>query len=411
MSENMMPFINQLANLKQLDKKSLIEVINQSLFNAISKKLTNENELQILMDHDNNQISAKFKKLVVENDIELGEISLSQAQKIDPSSKLGDFVMATIPISDFDPKIIRNSRKAIQEAIKKLESDRIIFDYEKQKNQIVTGKLRKIEYKDYLIDLGYSDALLPYDEQIDKEYYKIGNIIQAYIIDIKRIKNRMTIILSRTHPEYIKKLFESEVPEVAQGEVVIKKIVREPGEKSKIAVFSNSDKIDPIGACFGEKGMRIKHIQKFLFEEQLEIISWDKSFEQFVANAIGINLVEQVYLAEHGRFARVVTKRKNKNIAIGRNGLNVKLAAKLTDYKIDIFTEQEFENQTRRERRIMSHIQELDGITENVEKILKEKGYTSVEDIFSASVDELCSIKGIGKKMAEKLKHSAENFF
>ena len=409
-AEKMLPIINQLASIKQLDEKTLFNVIKQSLFQAVSKQLLPENNLQIVVDVKKNKIFAEFDKIVVEQDFKLGEISLTEAKDLLPQAGFGDKVPVSIPISDFEPKIITNARKIIQESIKKLENDRLYFDYEKQKNQVVLGKIRKIEYKDYIIDLGYADALLPYDEQIEKEFYKQGNIIQAYIIDIKKVRHKMTIILSRVVPEYIKKLFENEVPEIASEDVMIKKIVRDPGKRSKVAIYSRNPKVDAIGACLGEKSIRIKSIRQYLGEEKIDIILYSESREQFIANALGINLVEQVYLAEHGNFARIIVNEKNKNIVIGKGGINVKLASKLTDFKIDIFTSKEFSAQMQKERRIMSHIEDLDGATEPSIVSLKAMGYTSVEDIFTASVRELCAIKGIGVKLAEKLKHSADNF-
>lgn len=410
-TENMLPIINQLASIKQLEGKTLFTVIKDSLYLAISKKLIPENNLEIVVDSNGNKIFAHFDKFVVEQDINLGEISLETARKTNPKIKIGDTLHTVLPINDFEPKIIYTAKKIIQDNIKKLENDRLIFDYEKQKNQIVTGTLQKIEYKDYVIDLGYAEAILPFDEQIDKEYYKQGSIVQAYTIDIKRVRGKMTIVLSRKNPEYIKKLFINEVPEIASGEVIIKKIVRDPGKRSKVAVFSKDTKIDAIGSCLGEKGMRMKSIKNYLYDEKIDIVLWSESKEQFIANALGRHFVEQIYLAEHGRFARIISAEKNKNILIGKGGLNVKLASKLTEYKIDIFTKEELEEQMLKERRIVSHIEDLDGITESAILSLKEKGYTSVEDIYKASIKELCKIKGIGEKMAEKLKYSANNFF
>jgi len=411
MTSNLIAIVNQLASLKQLDKNKLADIIQESLYSSISKKLTAENDLEIVVDFDRNKVEATFYKLVVEFDRGLGEISVVEAnENSNRTLEVGDKIPVKMNISDFEPKVIKNAKRAIQEKIKQLEEDRIMFDYENQKNKIVSGKIRKVDYNGYLIDLGYADALLPIDQQIDDEYYKPGDIIRCYVIDIRKRKKDVTIIVSRTHPEFIKRLFESEIPEVFSGEIEIKKIVRNPGQRTKVAVFSHNPKIDAAGSCLGKRGLRIDQIRKELHGEQIDIVVWDEAPEILIANAIGDDLVEKVFLAERGRFARIIVSAEQKNTAIGKGGKNVKLAAKLTDYKLDIFTEEEFDDKIAEERRITSHIFELDGMNAKMGESLKNHGYTSVQDIFLASLEELCTLDGIGSKGAEKIKHSAEYF-
>jgi transcription termination/antitermination protein NusA len=410
MSANLMGSLAELANLKQLDKNKLAEIIKESLYQAISKKMILENELEIIADFDTNRIKAKFNRIVVERDISLGEISLDEAKRHDDALELGDSIPVEMTISDFEPKVIRNARKAILERIKLLEEDRIMFDYENQKNQIISGKVTKDDYNGYVVDIGYADALLPKEEQIEDEYFKVGDIVKAYVVNIRKRKNDVIVILSRTRPEFVKRIFETEIPEINAKEVDIKKIVREPGMRTKVSVVSNDKKIDATAACLGEKGIRIESIRNELNGELVDIVLWDESPEQLIANAIGPDLVEKVYLAERGRFARIIVSESNKNLAIGKKGKNVKLAAKLTDFKLDIYTEEEFEDKISEERRITSHVSDLDGVTSKVAEILKEHGYTSVQDIFEAGIDELCNMEGLGKKTATKIKESSKYF-
>ncbi len=405
---SMISIINELANLKQLDRDDLLVVLKESLYAAIAKRLKRPASLEIVVDQSKNEVYAKVAKEVVESDLYFDEISLEDARLSDPSVNIGDEVDCQVMVSEFEPKTIKIAKKLIQDRIKELENDRVMFDFNKQKHQVVTGKIRETKFNDFIVDIGYTDAVLPADEQISGEYYRVGNIVQAYIVDVRKIRNRVMIVLSRTHPEYIKKLLENEVPEVASGEVQVKKIVRDPGVETKIALFSENPNIDSVSSCYGPKGLRIKEICKNLADESIDLVYWSDNLEQFIANAVGIDFVEKVYLAEHGKFARVITNQKNK--AIGKGGINVKLAAKLTGYKIDIFTQEEFEQQLEKERRVMSHIDDLDGITQKALDVLKSNGYTSVEDIFRASVEELSNLPGIGQKMIEKLKRSAEHF-
>jgi len=405
-----MSSLAELANLKQLDKDKLTEIIKEGLYQAVSKKLLLENELEIIADFDTNKILAKFKKIVVERDVSLGEISLEDAGYYEDVVEIGDTIPVEMAIYEFEPKVIRNARKAILEKIKLLEEDRIMYDYENQKNQIVSGKVRKVDYNGYVLDIGYADALLPVEEQIEEEFYKVGDMVRAYVVNIRKRKNDVIVILSRTRAEFVKRIFETEIPEINSNEIEIKKIVREPGMRTKVAVKSNEPKIDALASCLGPKGMRIEQIRKELNGELIDIILWDNSPEQFIANAIGQDLVEKVYLAQRGKFARIIVAEKSKNLAIGKKGKNVKLAAKLTEYKLDIFTEEEFEDKISEERRITSHVSDLDGVTPKIAEILKVHGYTSVQDIHVAGIDELCHLEGLGKKTVTKIKESANYF-
>jgi len=410
MNLNIMGSLAELANLKQLDKEKLTSIIKEGLYQAISKKMILDNELEITTDYNTNKIIARFNRIVVERDTTLGEISFEDARMIDEDLELGDTIPVEMNISEFEPKVIRNARKAILERIKLLEEDRIMFDYENQKNQLVSGKITKDDFNGYLVNIGYADALLSKEEQVEDEYYKVGDIIRCYVVNIRKRKKDVIVILSRTRPEFVKKIFESEIPEITSEEIEIKKIVREPGIRTKVSVHSNNAEVDATAACLGPHGVRIEAIRKELNGELVDIVVWDSTPEQLIANAIGTDLVEKVYLADRGKFARIIVNRDNKNLAIGKKGKNVKLAAKLTDYKLDIYTEEEFEEKISEERRITSHVSDLDGVSSKVAEVLKTHGYTSVQDIYEASIKELCNLEGLGKKTAEKIKESSKYF-
>ena len=410
MNSNIMGSLAELANLKQLDREKLTLIIKEGLYQAISKKMILDNELEITTDYNTNKIIARFNRIVVERDTSLGEISFEDAKMIDEDLELGDTIPVEMNISEFEPKVIRNARKAILERIKLLEEDRIMFDYENQKNQLVSGKITKDDFNGYLVNIGYADALLSKEEQVEDEYYKVGDVIRCYVVNIRKRKKDVIVILSRTRPEFVKKIFESEIPEITSGEIEIKKIVREPGMRTKVSVHSNNAEVDATAACLGPHGVRIEAIRKELNGELVDIVVWDSAPEQLIANAIGTDLVEKVYLADRGKFARIIVNKDNKNLAIGKKGKNVKLAAKLTDFKLDIYTEEEFEEKISEERRITSHVSDLDGVSSKVAEVLKIHGYTSVQDIYEASIKELCNLEGLGKKTAEKIKESSKYF-
>lgn len=410
MSANLLSIITELAKIRQLDQERLRDVIVDSLYNAISKRMKPENELEIVADYSSNYLGIKFKKLVVENDETFAQISLADAQAIDKNAYLGQLIDTELPINALEPKLVKIAREEISFKIRRLEEDRKMFDFEKQKNQIVYGKIKKNEYNGYIVDIGFADALLPQEEQIDEEFYKIGDSIRAYVLSVRKRANEITVILSRAHPEFVKRLLELEVPEVHSGEIDIKKIIREPGIRTKVAVYTEKANLDAVGACLGPKGIRVDAIKKELHGEAIDILEWSDDPQILIANAIGPELVQKVYTTDKGRFAHVIVSEPNKNLAIGKLGKNVRLAARLTEYKLDIYTQDEFEDKIAEERRITSHINELDGVSEKIADILKEHGYTSVQDIFSATEQELWNISGINEKTVMLLKEAAKHF-
>ena len=411
MSSNILAIIKELANMKQLDQAKIEKVITDSLMIVLSKKLKSDNELEIILDYNKNYLAARFLKEVVLNDETFGQISIQDAiYDHDPKAKIGDMIRVEMPIQNLEPKLIRNAREEIGHKIRRLEEDRKMFDYEKQKYQIVYGKVKKSDFNGYKVDIGFAEGLLPVEEQIEDEFYKVGDHIRCFVLNIRKRGNELIVILSRAHPEFVKKLLELEVPEVVTGEIEIKRIIREPGVRTKVAVKSKRDDIDAVGSCLGPKAIRIEQIKKELHGEIIDIIEWSENPEILIKNAIGPNLIDKVYITQKGKFARLITSEENKNLAIGKMGKNVRLAAKLTDYKLDIFTKDEYEDKIAEERRITSHVNELDGVTTKIADILKEHGYTSVQDIYKASVNELKNIDGIGEKMSIKLKEASQHF-
>ncbi len=407
---NILDAVVKLASIKQLDKETIQTIIVESIESTLSKKLEPENELEVFVEESTGTIKARFKCLVVELETKLGEISLADAKEIDRYAALETYVTKTMAMSEFEPKLVKTAQKNIQDRIRDLEEEKLQNDFNKQKNTIVSGKIKSIDDNGgYRIDIGYTDALLPTDEQIENEYYRVGENIKAYVVSIRSHQSNVTIILSRTNPEFVKKLFEAEIPEVYEGKVRILKIVREPGIRTKVELGTTDSKLDPVATCIGVKGTRIDNIRKELHGEQIDIVVHDDDPEKMIGHALGVENVKRVII-ERGRSASVIVNEQDKIVAIGKQGKNVKLAAKLTGMKIDIFTMEEFEEKMAKERRTISHITDLDGVNAKIAEILRNAGYTSVQDVFSASVEELCNLEGLGQKTAEKLKEAAKYF-
>lgn len=411
MSANIIDAVIKLAAIKQLDKNEIQQIILDSINSTLMKRMNPENNLQVTVDARTGAIRAKFMCSIVEFEKNLDEISLLDAKQIfGKFVKLGEQYERDMSLSEFEPKVIKTVQRIILDKIRFLEEERIKTDFDKLKHTIVTGRVKSIEgIAGYKVDIGYSEALLPPDEQIDNEFYKVNDMIKAYVVNIRTKDSTIVIVLSRTNPEFVKKLFEAEIPEVYNGLIKIRKIVREPGLRTKIELESTDPKVDPISCCVGSKGTRIDSIRRELHGEQIDIVVHSDNSETMIAHALGIESIKRV-VVERSKTAAVIVSEEDKVTAIGKQGKNVKLAAKLCGFKLDIYTQDEFEEKMAKERRTISHIKELDGVNPKIEEILRKHGYTSVEDVFAASVDELCNLEGIGQRTAEKLKEAARLF-
>jgi len=399
MSANMLDALNKLAAIKQLNKDTIQTIILEAVTSTLQKRLEPEAGLQVYIDELAGCVKVKFKSLVVEREEGLGQISLIDARNdYYHNVQLGEYIEKTMTLSEFEPKIVKTVQKIIQDKIRQLEEEKIQNDFNKQKHTIVTGKIKAIDdYGGYIIDTGHVDALLPVDEQIENEFYRVGDNIKAYVVNIRTQKDGVVIILSRTNPEFVKKLFEAEIPAIFSGEIKIRKIVREPGIRTKVELEAEDPKVDPIVACVGPKGTRIDSLRKELHGEQIDIVLHSDDPEKMIENALGVEGIKRVII-ERNHSASVILDEADKLMAIGKQGKNVKLAAKLVGMKIDIYTMAEFEEKMAKERRTVSHITELDGVTPKIAETLKQAGYTSVQDIYTASLEELCNLEGMGQK-------------
>ncbi|HNQ39899.1 MAG TPA: transcription termination factor NusA [Candidatus Cloacimonas sp.] len=411
MSANMLDALNKLAAIKQLDKDMIQKIILEAVTSTLQKRLEPEAGLQVYIDEFAGCVKVKFKSLVVEREEGLGQISLTDARNIyNYNAQPGEYIEKTMSLSEFEPKIVKTVQKIIQDKIRQLEDDKIQNDFNKQKHTIVTGKIKAIDdFGGYIIDTGHTDALLPVEEQIENEFYRVGDNIKAYVVNIRTGKDGIVIILSRTNPEFVKKLFETEIPDIYSGDIKIRKIVREPGIRTKVELETDNPKIDPVVACVGPKGTRIDSLRKELHGEQIDIVLHSDDPEKMIENALGVEGIKRVII-ERNHSASVILDEADKLMAIGKQGKNVKLAAKLVGIKIDIYTMAEFEEKMAKERRTISHITELDGVTPKIAETLKQAGYTSVQDVYMASLEELCNLEGMGQKTAERLKEAAKYF-
>lgn len=336
-------FIEALQDLekeKGIKADVLIEAIEAALISAYKKNFGSSQNVRVEIDKEDGDVHVYFRKTVVPEvtDSRL-EISLEEAQKLDPEFEEGDLLESEVTPRSFGRIAAQTAKQVVVQRLREAERNMVYDEYIGQEGDIVNGIVLRQENKNVYVDLGKTEALMLPTEQIPHERYNTGDRMKFYILEVKRSSKGPQIFVSRTHPGLLKRLFEMEVPEIYDGTVEIKSVVREAGARSKIAVYSANENVDPVGACVGAKGMRVQDIVNELHGEKIEIIRWDEDPVVFVSNALSPSKVVSVEIHPEEKFAKVVVPDYQLSLAIGKEGQNARLAAKLTNWKIDIKSE------------------------------------------------------------------------
>lgn len=330
--------LNQLEKEKNISKEVIMDAIEKSLVSACEKDFGKDAIIEVSMDRTTGDLSVSQQKVVVEEvENPITEISLTQALAMSKKNKLGDTVSIPVKSKEFGRIAAQKARSIIVQAIKEGERDAIFDHFACKEKDIITGVVQRFVGNNMTISLDEkTDAILTENEQVAGEVYHIGDRIKLYVVEVKKTNKGFKILVSRTHPELVKRLFEKEVTEVADGTVEIKSISREAGSRTKIAVWSNDSNVDPVGACVGLNGTRVNNIVDDLKGEKIDIITWSEDPAVFIENALSPSKVVSVQLDPEGKSAKVVVPDYQLSLAIGKEGQNVRLAARLTGYKIDI---------------------------------------------------------------------------
>jgi len=353
MNRELINVIEQISREKGIDSNTIIEAVKAALQTAAKKCFGASDNIQVDIDSKSGEIQVILIKRIVEkvtNPKE--EISLEEAREIDGEAELGDEIGALVEVGDFGRIAAQTAKQVIFQKVREAEWDTVYKDFIDRQGEIVHGVILGQESRNYIVDLGKTEALLPLKEQIPRETFRRGDRIRAYLLEVKPSAKGPQLILSRSHPEFVSKLFAIEVPEIYEKIVEIKNVVREPGDRTKIAVFSKDPSVDPVGACVGMKGSRVQAVVRELRGEKIDIIPWSEDPRVFIAEALSPAVVERVGINEEERSALVVVTDQQLSLAIGKKGQNVRLAAKLTNWKIDIISETEYEQKRAKEREI-----------------------------------------------------------
>ncbi len=332
--------IEQIVKEKGINRQVVLEAMEQAVLTAANKKYRNTRVLEAHYNHDTGEVELfEFVTVVDEVQDSYKEINLEEAREIDPDVEIGDSLGEKLDATSFSRIAAQTAKQVIIQKVREAERETIFDEYNDRMWEIITGMVRRFEKGDLLVDLGRAEAILPSKEQMPREVYRPGDRIRAIITEIRMTTKGPQIMLSRTHPSMLAKLFEAEVPEIAEGIVEINAIVRDPGSRTKIAVSSNDSDVDPVGACVGMRGARVQNVVSELRGEKIDIIPWSEDIARFACNALSPAQVSKVFVDELNRTLEVVVADDQLSLAIGKRGQNVSLAARLTGCRIDIKSE------------------------------------------------------------------------
>lgn len=332
--------LNMLCTGKGIEPEVLYEAIEEALVNAYHRDTGTNADVRVELNRETGSFHIYARKNIVEEVAdEVREISLGEAQAINPDYQVGDILEIDVTPANFGRIAAQNAKQMVVQKIREAERGIIYDEFSSQESDIVTGMIERVDKQHVYINLGKTAAMMALSEQVIGETYRVGETIKAFIIEVKKTNKGPQIVVSRTHPGLLKRLFENEVPEIADGTVEIKSVAREPGMRSKIAVHSNDEDVDPVGSCVGLKGMRVQAIVNELRNEKIDIVKWSADPAKYIANALSPAQVLSVAVNEEEKISRVIVPDEHLSLAIGKEGQNARLAAKLTGWKIDIKSE------------------------------------------------------------------------
>ena len=346
MNRELISVIDELGRQKGIDKSRVIGAIEAALQMAAKKRFGQAENIQVEIDSKTGEISVVSKKTIVDAVANpKTEVSLQEARQFDSEAEVGDEIGSVIEMSDLGRIAAQTAKQVIFQKVREAEWEAVQKEYSTKQGDLVNGIILGVERRNYLVDLGKTEAVLPIQEQIPRETYRAGDRVKAMLLEVRRTPKDVQVILTRSHPQFVAKLFELEVPEVLEKIVEIKSIVREPGDRTKIAVTSREKAVDPVGACVGIKGSRVQAVVRELRGEKIDIITWTSDPRVFIAEALNPASIEKVGVDEEKKSALVVVADSQLSLAIGKNGQNVRLAARLTGWKIDIISATEYEKE------------------------------------------------------------------
>jgi len=402
--------IDQVGKDKGIDKEIIIDAVKQAMLVAARKKFGTYREIEAQYNTETGEVELYEFKEVVEREKfidEEVEIPLDEALKLDPEAQLDDSIGIKLDSSDLGRIAAQTAKQIILQKVRDAERDIIFSEFEQRKGEIASGIARRVEKGAIVVDLGRTEAHIPPREQIPGEIYKPGDRIQGYLSEVRQTTRGPQIIMSRADERYLVKLFEMEVPEIYDGIVEIMAAAREPGQRAKIAVRSKDNSVDPVGACVGMKGSRVQNIVQELKGEKIDIVMWDEDVTRFACNALAPAEIAKVFLDEENKEMEIVVPDAQLSLAIGKKGQNVRLAAKLTGWKLDIISTTATSARTAES---IFNLMLLPGMSETMAQNIFQSGFGSFQSLATATVEEIITIAGYDDPdKAQKLINDAQS--
>ncbi len=399
-----------VAQEKGIGVEDVIVAMEQAIQTAARRKYGQEHQIVAEVDRKTGDIGL-YRELEVSDEVEdpALQIPLTEARERNPAAQVGDHILEPLPPIDLGRISAQSAKQVIVQKVREAERERQYEEFKDRIGEIVVGEVKRTEYGNVLVDLGRAEAILRRDEVQPRETFRNKDRVRAYVYDVRPEARGPQIFLSRTHPQFMAKLFAQEVPEIYDGIIEIMAVARDPGSRAKIAVVSKDNSIDPVGACVGMRGSRVQAVVNELSGEKIDIIPWSSDPATFVVNALAPAEVSKVVLDEDNRRIEVIVPDAQLSLAIGRRGQNVRLASQLTGWDIDIVTETEdSERRTREFRQLTEYFVSTLNVEEVIAQLLATEGFTSVDEIAYVDLDELASIQGFDESVAQALRERAE---
>ncbi len=382
MNQDLFAAIESLEKEKGISKEVLFEALEVALVSAYKRNFQSAPAVSVTLDRETGEIKVFSEVEVVEEvESEETEVSLYEAKVYDPRCQVGDSIKMEVTPKEFGRIAAQTAKQVVIQRIREAERELIYENFVDRTEEVITGLVRRFEQRNVIVDLGRTEAVLPVEEQIPHERYRQGERVKALIVDVKKTTKGPQIILSRTHTGFLKRLFEMEVPEIFEGIVEVKAVAREAGHRSKLAVISQNQDIDPVGSCVGPKGSRVQAISNELKGEKIDIIKWSEVSEEYIANALSPAKVSAVMINHEDNSAAVIVPDNQLSLAIGKEGQNARLAARMTGWKVDISSE------TQHTEKSLSAIG-LSGVSEEDQEEVKDQPSAAPADNESEKAEE-----------------------
>ena len=412
--EEMLQVANNVALEKNIDKDEVFGAMELALEKAARVKYGLERDIRVKVNRDNGDINVSSYVEVVDSidpEDEKNKILLTDAKNINTEIQIGEFIIKELPPFDFGRVAAQNAKGVIIQKIREADKSRQYGEFKDKVGEIAVGVVKRTEFGNLIVDLGKSEAIIKREELILRETFKNGDRVRAYIYEVKEDAKGYQVFLSRTHPQFLSKLFTQEVPEIFEGVITVKNVARDPGSRAKVSVYTEDSTIDPVGACVGMRGSRVQAVVNELQGEKIDIVMWSENPATYLANALAPAEVSKIFLYEERKKVEVVIPDEQLSLAIGRKGQNVKLASNLTNLEIDIMTEDE-ESERRQEefKTKTAMLTETLDVEDVIAQLLVTEGYVSIEGIAEEKIENLEKIEGFDNDLSNEILTRAKNY-